>query len=581
MWRPLTNAEISQLIQQNNSADDWTRISVACAFSVLNIRNCHFHGEVKIEDNVSMSNVLQIANYHIGANTKLSNIGQLTFTTERFAYPLDLCNEDGRYTVMAVPGMNTTDVCSALHIGKPNLYADNSPETMGYIGENVTIENVTAIHNTHIDAYAELSGCCELEQVFVSSSKDEPSRLGAGVIVRRTIVHKGAHIDSRAFLSDTLVGQQVSISEGARVYQSVIGDNSHIAGCEIGHALLYPCHEQHHSNSFLIAAHIQGQSNMAAGATLGSNHNGRKNDVDLFAGRGFWPGLCATIAFPSRFAPYVLIAKGDYPRPLQIPFAFSLINNNIRENCLEIMPAFWWMHNAYALMRNEWKYEHRDKRVEYTQHYDYKPLAPDTIHIVKENHQLLTRHLAGETELPKMEMSNRPVRILKADEAATAYREMMLCYMLNEGVFNNKLETLVEILDKTNIQWVNVGGNVLTTTQWQEICNETSLTEAHKLQTEFADENKSLTCFKDAVNFLPYLCEGKVTASSFRSLHVEAIAAQVRFYERVIQERTKDVNSEFRITNPMFTHVIKNVMEDNICKTASEKIAQLESSLHI
>ena len=158
---------------------------------------------------------------------------------------------------------------------------------------------------------------------------------------------------------------------------------------------------------------------------------------------------------------------------------------------------------------------------------------------------------------------------------------MMLCYMLNKGVFNNKLETLVEILDKTNIQWVNVGGNVLTTTQWQEICNETSLTEAHKLQTEFADENKSLTCFKDAVNFLPYLCEGKVTASSFRSLHVEAIAAQVRFYERVIQERTKDVNSEFRITNPMFTHVIKNVMEDNICKTASEKIAQLESSLHI
>ena len=231
MWRPLTEAEISQLIQQNNSADDWTRISVACAFSVLNIRNCHFHGEVKIEGNVMMSNVLYIENYHIGTNARLSNIGKLSFTEERFAYPMELCNEDGRYTVIAAPGMNTTDVCSALHIGKPNIYADNSPETMGYIGENVTIENVTAIRNTHINGFACLSGCCELEQVFVSSSKDEPARLGAGVIVRRTIVHKGAHIDSRAFLSDTLVGQQVCISEGARVYQSAVGDNSHIAGC--------------------------------------------------------------------------------------------------------------------------------------------------------------------------------------------------------------------------------------------------------------------------------------------------------------------------------------------------------------
>ena len=92
MWRPLTEAEISQLIQQNNSADDWTRISVACTFSVLNIFNCHFHGEVKIEDNVMLFNVLHIENYHIGTNTRLSNIGSLTFTEERFAYPLELCN---------------------------------------------------------------------------------------------------------------------------------------------------------------------------------------------------------------------------------------------------------------------------------------------------------------------------------------------------------------------------------------------------------------------------------------------------------------------------------------------------------
>ncbi len=527
-----------------------------------------------------MSNILHIENYHICSNARLSNIGSLTFSEEQFSYPLELCNEDGRHTVTAVPGMNSTDVFCALYTGKPNLYADTEPETMGRIGENVTIENVTAIHNTHIESNAILSGCCEIKHAHIDSATEEPTHIGSSVILHNTIVHRGAHLDSRAFLSNVLVGQQVSISEGARVYQSAIGDNSHIAGCEIGHSFLYPCHEQHHSNSFLIATHIQGQSNVAAGATLGSNHNGRKNDVDMVAGRGFWPGLCTSLAFPCSFAPYALIAKGAYPRPLRIPFAFSLINNNVKDNCLEIMPAFWWMHNAYAMMRNEWKYEHRDKRQQYTQYYDYRPLAPDTIHIVMGNHQLLSHHLAGEAELPEMEMSNRPIRILKEKEAVAAYREMMLCYVLAEGVFHNKPETLIELSENTDLQWINAGGNVLTTEQWAAICNASSLKESHELQLEYVDENFSFIHFQDAICILDYLCDGEVTIPRILSLCREAIDAQIRFYERVIEERKKDLTSEFRQTNTMFPTPSADIFDDPICQKAAAEIAKLERTLH-
>ena len=582
MWRSLTDAEISQLIQQNNSADDWNTISVVRTFSVLNICNCHFHGNVNIEDNVVMSNVLHISNYHIGANTRISNIGSLTFTEEHYGYPLELCNEDGRFQAVAVPEMNSTDVFQCLYTGNPALFEHETPtEKQGCIGANCTIENVTSILNVHIDAFAELSGCCEIEHAWISSSEKEPARIGTGVILRNAIVHKGAHIDSRAYLADVLVGQQVSVAEGARVYQSAVGDNSHISGCEVGHAFLYPCHEQHHSNSFLIAAHIQGQSNVAAGATLGSNHNGRKNDVDLVAGRGFWPGLCSSLAFPCSFAPYTLIAKGDYPRPLSIPFAFSLINNNVKDGCLEILPAFWWMHNAYALMRNEWKYQNRDKRIKYTQYYEYKPLASDTIQIVKENHRLLSQHLAGKVDLPKMEMSNRPVRVLKEKEAIAAYREMMLCYMLAEGIFNNKPENLIDILKvNTELQWINAGGNILTTEQWRQICNTSSLKEAHALQLDFTDENGSFMSFNDALNLLPYLCESEVTPTRILELNREAITAQKRFYERVIVERAKDLSTEFRLTNPLFRYKKKEVMDDNICQTALQEKEKLDKILH-
>jgi hypothetical protein len=36
---------------------------------------------------------------------------------------------------------------------------------------------------------------------------------------------------------------------------------------------------------------VMGQSNIAAGATIGSNHNSRGADGEIIMGRGFWPGL--------------------------------------------------------------------------------------------------------------------------------------------------------------------------------------------------------------------------------------------------------------------------------------------------
>ena len=49
---------------------------------------------------------------------------------------------------------------------------------------------------------------------------------------------------------------------------------------------------------------------MAAGATVGSNHNSRGNDGEIVAGRGFWPGLSSTLKHNCRFASYILPDQG-------------------------------------------------------------------------------------------------------------------------------------------------------------------------------------------------------------------------------------------------------------------------------
>ncbi|MCX5683307.1 MAG: DUF4954 family protein, partial [Planctomycetota bacterium] len=123
---------------------------------------------------------------------------------------------------------------------------------------------------------------------------------------------------------------------------------------------------------------VMGQSNIAAGATLGSNHNSRAPDGEIHAGRGFWPGLCVNVKHNCRFASFTLLAKGDYTSELDVRLPFSLVSSDVPRDRLVILPAYWWMYNMYALARNTWKFANRDKRQRKIQKVECDSLAPDT-----------------------------------------------------------------------------------------------------------------------------------------------------------------------------------------------------------
>jgi hypothetical protein len=193
---------------------------------------------------------------------------------------------------------------------------------------------------------------------------------------------------------------------GARLINSYLGDNSTISCCEVLNSLIFPSHEQHHNNSFLCASTLLGQSNMAAGATIGSNHNSRSPDGELVAGRGFWPGLCG-LKHNSRFATFNILAKGDYPFELDIPFPFSLVSNDLANDRLLIMPGYWFLHNLYALARNEWKYNQRDQRMEKIQLLEYNCLAPDSVNEIMTALDLF-RLYTGKAYLQKIRPRKNP-----------------------------------------------------------------------------------------------------------------------------------------------------------------------------
>ncbi|MCX6309620.1 MAG: DUF4954 family protein, partial [Bacteroidia bacterium] len=301
-----------------------------------------------------------------------------------------------------------------------------------------------------------------------------------------------------------ILGSNSNLKYGARLLNSFLGDNSTISCCEVLNNLIFPAHEQHHNNSFLVAAVVMGQSNMAAGATMGSNHNSRSNDNEIQAGRGFWPGLCTSVKHSCRFASYTLLSKSDYPAEMDIQLPFSLLNNNVSLDQLEVMPAFWWMYNMYALARNSAKYVQRDIRLHKVQKIEFDAYAPDTVEEIIRGRRLLEIWTAKASlrkqglpfegnsadELAKiglellkehpeeaknleilgdmMEKSKRKVVILKAYSAWNAYGDMLYHYALKNLIDYMEAHPKATLNDmhadlkgKRQLEWVNMGGQLM------------------------------------------------------------------------------------------------------------------------
>jgi hypothetical protein len=297
------------------------------------------------------------------------------------------------------------------------------------------------------------------------------------------------------------MGTNAQLKYGARLINSYLGDNSTISCCEVLNSLIFPGHEQHHNNSFLCAATVQGQSNMAAGATIGSNHNSRAADGELVAGRGFWPGLCVSIKHNSTFASYTLLAKGDFQYELNIPIPFSLVSNSLDNKELHIMPGYWFSYNLYALARNSEKYIDRDRRLDKSIYLEYDFLAPDTINEMTRGLGILESSVGdafklrtkksptkssmevGRNELlaaakwievtsiylDNIENSKRSVKLLKVQAAYANFRKLISYYCVRELIEltranKNYLESIQALLQKNKNkreEWINAGGQLV------------------------------------------------------------------------------------------------------------------------
>lgn len=646
VYRNLTAYEIEVLVRNRNTSDDWNKLQVSDAFNPELVKSCKFFGLVRIGklesvaleyhnitlpvglydstiiscdfgDNVIINNVNYISHYIVGNEVMIVNVNELHATDhskfgngvikegelEEVRIWLEVCNENGGRKILPFNGMLPGDAYlwskyrddEALMERFKEFTERKFDKQRGYygkIGDNCVIKNTAIIKDVWVGPYAYIKGANKLKNLTVNSSAEAPSQIGEGCELVNGIIGFGCRVFYGVKAVRFFMASHSQLKYGARLINSYLGNNSTISCCEVLNSLIFPSHEQHHNNSFLIAATVMGQSNIAAGATLGSNHNSRAADGEMLAGRGFWPGLCVSLKHNSRFATFTLLAKGDYPAELNVQMPFSLVSNDVTANKLLVMPAYWFMYNLYALARNSAKYVDRDKRTKKTQVIEYDYLAPDSVNeiftalallqkftaasnglktgdeaaLLTEGKRLLESGALNEQATPVFaegfECTTRPVQIIKAKEAYAIYKKLLVFYGIQQLILfidGKNPSSFAEMLDALpqnpqRLPFANVGGQLLAQPDLDALLSDvksgklTSWNDVHHFYQQAGrsyPEQKREHAFASLLEITGKR-KDEFQPSLFGELLQQAVETKRWMTEKIYDSRAKDYQNEFR-----------------------------------
>ena len=670
-YRQLTAYEIEVLVRNGNTSDNWNKILVSDAFNPELVKSCKFFGLVRIGklepycleysdlklpvglynstiiscdfgDNVVIDNVNYLSNYIIGNEVIVVNVNELATSDhakfgngiikegepESVRIWLEICNENGGRSVIPFNGMLPADAWmwskfrdDEQLLDRFKIFTENDFKKergfYGKIGDRTVIKNCAIIKDVWIGSDAYLKGANKLKNLTINSGPEGHSQIGEGCELVNGIIGFGCRIFYGVKAVRFIIASNSQLKYGARLINSYLGNNSTISCCEVLNSLIFPAHEQHHNNSFLCAALVMGQSNIPAGATIGSNHNSRANDGEIIAGRGFWPGLCVSLKHNSKFASFTILAKADYSFELNIPIPFSLVSVDNAKEQLVVMPAYWFMYNMYALARNSWKYQDRDKHIQPIQKMEYDYLAPDTVNemfnalslveyftgkafykkekptenisedlLRKKGKELLQNNDeivdSLEIEAGGFENSKRKTVIIKARQAYEIFVRMINYYGINhlmECIEKNKLNSVEEIQNFfskkiTRTEWVNAGGQLIQKNEMDNLRKKIregkiqSWEHLHKIYEELAENYRQ----QKIMHAVASLCEiknlkqGELTKEDLNNLFSYAIETKEWIAEKIHESRAKDYSNTFRkmvYENDMEMDKVLGRLEDN------------------
>lgn len=368
-YRKLNQEEISQLVANGCTAEDWTSVLVNWdpreSFT-QHVRSAHFSGEVCLGTfngefllqggipvhcgitNASLHNVTlgnncivrnvsdYIANYVFGDCCLIDNVDLIYADGEsRFGNGevVSVLNETGGNEIV-ITDILTSQTAWFMATNSPSgekikelsyRYADGTKASVGSVGTMVTIRNAGTLMNVCLGDYATVDGAARLVNGTVNSCEKAPAKVGKNVIADDFIFSSGSHVEDAAIINKCFIGQASHVGRGFSVAESVIFSNCHFENGEGCAIFAGPFSVSHHKATLLIAGAFS-FFNAGSGSNQ-SNHMYKTGPIQSgFLERGTSLASGSHVLWPLHAGPFSLVMGHHISHcdTADLPFSYLL-----------------------------------------------------------------------------------------------------------------------------------------------------------------------------------------------------------------------------------------------------------------
>ena len=439
-YRPLTRAEVDQLISLGCRAEDWGTVETSDPESLKYIRNVRFSGTVRfgkfeaqftlpgglhkhagirnatlhnvtIGDNSLVENVTDyIANYDIGHDTDIENV-DLIFVDGNCSFgngvEVSVLNETGGREVKIFDRLSAQIAyVLAMYRHRPGLiarmneqieaYAREHSSERGTIGNHVTVRNTCIINGVRIGDGARISGASRLKNGSINSNMVAPVTIGYGVIADDFIICSGSKVEDNTTLTRCFVGQSCTLGHAYSASDSLFFSNCQGENGEACAIFAGPFTVTHHKSTLLIAGKF---SFMNAGSGSNqSNHMYKLGPIHQgILERGAKTASDSYILWPSRIGAFSLVMGRHvtHSDTTNLPFSYLIE----QQNNTYLVPGV--NLRSVGTVRDAQKWPKRDNRKDPDRLdcINYNLLSPFTIQKMFKGIQLLKNLLYSSGEL--------------------------------------------------------------------------------------------------------------------------------------------------------------------------------------
>ncbi len=409
--RNLTAEEVTTLEKNGNRCEDWNRVLVEPNFDPARVQRSVFMGDVRlpafygtlllpgdvsfptgiydslvhncIVENALVYKVSMLSNVLVRSSAVVHNVGTLVSSGKinfMIGSTMSVGNEMGGRELFVFPDI-TMDLVEAQLFHKAESDVQQSFEEQlknfreeislpfGVVGKGAVVSNTNIVRNSWIGAHARVEGAAKIRNTIILSSLEESTHIYDSVIIENSDLQMGVKVHTGAEVQRSVLMSRSKVGCKAIVKSSIVAPCCHIEEGEVNSSYMGPLTQMHHHSLLIAALWPEGCGNLGYGANVGSNHTGRMPDQEIMPGQGMFFGLGVNVKFPANYreSPFTLIASGVTTMPQRVKFPFSLIRSGdpqlmgVPARLNEILPAWNYARNAYALDRNIYKYAQRGK----------------------------------------------------------------------------------------------------------------------------------------------------------------------------------------------------------------------------